>query len=89
MARLDSYTAGRAQDRFDPRTAANVGQNAAASRRLNQRHLETPPAWATSEFGFTSESWTGGPYRAGRSESGQRSRSADARWDLGIGEHFR
>lgn len=87
--RIDAMWPGRVQDRHDPRTAANPGRMGAESRKLNQRHVETPPSWATSEFDFQAgESWTGGPYRAGRSESGQRSRSANYAW-RGLDDGFR
>jgi hypothetical protein len=81
MARLDSYTAGRVQDRHDPRTASNPGRNGAASRRLNQRYTEMPPAWTTAEFDFTNETTDGGPFTRGR-PSGQRSRHADYAWNM-------
>jgi hypothetical protein len=89
-ARLDSMTDGRVQDRFDNRTRPNVGRSGADSRRINRRFLPDDDMPRVSPgFDFGNQTVDGGPYRAGRSEAGQRSRSADARWDLGIGEHFR
>ena len=87
MSRIDSYTAGRVQDRHDPRTAANPGRNGAASRRLNQRYAEQPPSWAASAFDFTNETIDGGPFTRGR-PFGRRSRHADYRW-AGLDDGFR
>jgi hypothetical protein len=87
MSRIDARVDGRAQDRFDPRTAPNPGRNGAASRKLNQRYAEQPPAWAAAEFDFTNETIDGGPFTRGR-PVGQRNRSADYRW-AGLDDGFR
>jgi hypothetical protein len=84
--RIDTMWPGRLQDRHDPRTAGNPGRRGAESRRLNAAYSQQPSAWATSEFDFQAgESWTGGPFRAARSPSGQRSRSADYAWRMDDG----
>lgn len=77
-ARRDAATAGRVQDRWDSRTAGNVAENGAQSRRLNVRHTEQPPVPAQA-FDFTNESVSGGPYRSGRA-AGHWGRYGGSAW---------
>ena len=75
MARIDAGTAGRIQNRYDPRTATSVAASANASRRLNRVHAEPPVS--SPAFDFRGESWNGGPFRQGR-PAGQSRRRPDA-----------
>lgn len=86
MSRIDRSTAGRVQDRHDPRTAPNVAGNAIKSRALNAHYVEQPPI-PSPGWDFTNETVDGGPYRSGRA-SGRRSGHADYRWELPDGFTF-
>jgi hypothetical protein len=84
MAKIDSSTAGRIQDRFDPRTAANVANKAAESRKLNARHVEQPPPLFSQEFSFEAEQATWDGYRRGPG-GGHRPKYADYQWRMDDG----
>ena len=86
MARIDQGTAGRVQDRFDPRTSTNLARNANASRRLNARYTDQPPVMGRG-FDFTGQSFDGGPYRSGR-PAGQRRHYSDYAWRMEDGFRF-
>jgi hypothetical protein len=86
MARIDAGTAGRVQDRFDPRTAPNVASSARQSRALNARYVDQPRMPAP-RFDFQGESVSGGSYGYGRA-SGQRPGRTGHAWNTEDGFRY-